>query len=113
MKKLNRYFALSALAISAFTLPAFAADGESMRVSVPFAFVVGTKTLPAGQYYVSETAEHIVTIGGKQGGAMMMERAGASTKANTLIFKRKGNDLVLSSVHLTSEITDGTPVPVQ
>ena len=51
MKKL-----FATLALAAAALPALAASAPTMRVNVPFDFVVGSRTLPAGTYEVTEGA---------------------------------------------------------
>lgn len=52
---------------------ASAADVETLRVSIPFAFTAGSATLPAGDYVISQQTDgRILTIGGKRGGAILV-----------------------------------------
>lgn len=53
--KLRMLVAIASLALAGLAVPASAEEG-SIVVTVPFEFVAGTQTLPAGKYTVSRTS---------------------------------------------------------
>jgi hypothetical protein len=82
---------------------AFAQNSTALRADIPFEFRVGTKTLPAGQYYVrAEAPRGYVTIhcfSCKVGMAIMTFAASRNTsREGKLVFSRYGNSHFLSSV---------------
>ncbi len=56
-----------------FAASAFATQISELEVKVPFAFKVGTTTLPAGAYKVIETSPGIVLIRGEKVAVFMPE----------------------------------------
>ena len=92
--------ALFIITASTAALPAAAAENDSLRVTVPFAFTASTATLPAGDYVISQQVDsHILTIGGKGGGAILVaipQEAARELRASNLTFERtsKGNMLM-------------------
>jgi hypothetical protein len=109
MKKEIR-IAFVGLALSAAALPSMAAETE-LRVTVPFAFTAGKASLPAGDYLVSQSENHILTIVGKGGGAMVIAWSAGSTgtsAASALTFERTSRGNALTEVNLFGSATDLT-----
>jgi hypothetical protein len=105
-REFRTLFALSLMTVSAAALPAIAAEIETLRVTVPFAFTAGTASLPAGDYMVSQQFDsRILTIGGKGGMATMVtvvhepgrDMPVGQTTLSNLTFERtsKGNTLTV------------------
>ncbi|MEP6716718.1 MAG: hypothetical protein ABJC09_14195 [Terriglobia bacterium] len=82
--------AFTAIGITTAALPAFGYEFEPVRVTVPFAFMAGRTTLPAGDYTVTETETHAVMIRGNRGGVILLGQAGteAQSDRNSLTFER-------------------------
>jgi hypothetical protein len=99
-REFRTFIALSIMTVSAAALPAPAAENDTLRVTVPFAFTAGTANLPAGDYVISQQADsHILTIGGNGGGAILVampESAVGELRESNLTFERtsKGNTLL-------------------
>jgi hypothetical protein len=109
MKKEIR-IAFVGLALSAAALPSMAAETE-FRVTVPFAFTAGKASLPAGDYVVSQSENHILTIVGKGGGAMVIAWSAGSagtSAASALTFERTSRGNALTEVSLFGSATDLT-----
>jgi hypothetical protein len=74
------------------------AEAGSMRVTVPFSFQVGDRSLPRGDYSV-ETEQARIQIRGVTTGALAvgnyLENSGNSPK---LVFHRYGSEYILSEV---------------
>jgi hypothetical protein len=75
---------------------------------IPFAFSVGNKVLPAGEYRVSSEAEmiRIQSKDGKQTITVLPIRTGAANPVNQtkLTFRLSGNDYQLSQVWLADGV---------
>jgi hypothetical protein len=96
--KLRTLMAFSALGVSLAGVPAFA--GESLRVSVPFAFTAGKTSLPAGDYTVYEDEDnHLLTIRGDKGSILLLGTPGTTAATTALGFQRTGKGYALTSVH--------------
>jgi len=100
--KLTLVIALAAAMVTILNVPAPAlAQATAMSVTVPFAFHVGEKTLPAGEYIVHRRGEAI-EISGKTGNAIFAISTAvpnpASKLDNQLVFNRYGEDCYLSEV---------------
>ncbi len=93
-------------ALAALTLAAagYAQSGEELKVVVPFDFVAGGRTLPAGQYTVSQPANSGAVVirsdGSTPGVAILANRVGSSGKKEIghLVFHRYGDRYFLSEV---------------
>ena len=98
MKKM--FQTLSVLAVLAFTGTVSAADiGTAFRITVPFAFTVGTQHLAAGNYLVQETSSGVLLITGEGTGAAVLSMPSAMTKLGVptgLVFTK--NQLVAVQV---------------
>ena len=93
---------LAVLAVLAFTGTASAADvGTEFRISVPFAFTVGTQQLPAGSYLVQQTNSGVVLITGQGTGAAVLSLPSEMTKTGV------PTGLVFSKNHLTAVQVSG------
>jgi len=81
---------------------AFGDQIDRLKADIPFDFIVGNKTLPAGTYHVQCAANRVVTLFGidRKGAAMVMTQAQYSTTpaAGKLIFTRYDNSYFLSQV---------------
>ena len=104
-KKMYVMLSISAL-VAALAVPLMA---QSIRLTanIPFEFMVGTKTLPAGEYQVrSDSTPYLLLIQGQDHGAgaltltnrseMKMSRDSAAQA--TLIFNHYGNHYFLAEV---------------
>jgi hypothetical protein len=103
--KLVMRFALSAAVLCGFATLAQADD--TVIAKVPFAFVVGTQTLPAGDYLVTRNPSNpeIVSIAQVDGAktTLVLTRRAASETGNdrpALSFERIGNVAYLTQVTL-------------
>lgn len=94
------------LALASAAVPISAAPGDRVMANVPFEFIVGDKTLPAGEYTVgrvSEMADNAIAIRSKDGKANAirltnsLETDRSSSKVR-LVFHRYGNRCFLSEV---------------
>jgi len=81
---------------------------ERQSFVIPFAFSVGNKVLPAGEYSVSREAEvlRIQSKDGKRNALALPIRSGETRPADQakLTFKRYGNDYQLSQVWLADGV---------
>jgi hypothetical protein len=89
-----------------------AAQSSELKVNVPFAFVVGGRTLPAGTYYVQKTDESGLVLIHARTGESAIVLAVASGNYNSvddqpgLSFERNGQgDAVLTKVKMTGQPT--------
>ncbi|MDP9169583.1 MAG: hypothetical protein M3N54_03100 [Acidobacteriota bacterium] len=108
-KQLRTLLAFSAIGISTAALPAYCGEFEAIHVTVPFAFVAGTTTLPAGDYTVTETGAHAVLIHGNHASAIVLASAGEESEgdATSLGFQRTQKGVYLKTVR-----SAGRPVSV-
>jgi hypothetical protein len=108
--ELRTFIAFSALALSMAALPLMAAEVDALRVTVPFTFLAGRAVLPAGEYLISQqTDNHILTIAGKGGDAMVVVwPAGSATnlKTSALTFERTNKGNMLTEVNLSGSTSD-------
>ena len=108
--KLRTLLAFSAIGMSFAALPALA--GETLHVSVPFAFTAGKTAMPAGEYTVYENEAHLVLIRGAKASVMVLGTAGAESQGgNSLGFERtnKGGFL-LRSIHSAGQPSSLLPL---
>jgi len=114
-KEFRAFLTLSAVVLAA-AIPALAADNTTVvRVTVPFAFTAGDKSLPAGEYFVSENSAHVLTIGGKGGSTMLLSRPGdeSMAKVHALSFHHTDKGIALSSVSLSSSPSEALSIVSQ
>ncbi len=84
---------------------------EPMTVNIPFAFVAGNATLPAGEYRVQKLdgnpAVVLIRCSGASAAAMVMSNAAQAKETQTqskLVFNRYGNRYFLSQVWAAGSI---------
>ena len=94
------------LALASAAISVSAAPGDRVMAKVPFEFIVGDKTLPAGEYTIArafESSDSAIAIRSKDGKANVfrltnpLEANRSSSKAK-LVFHRYGNRYFLSEV---------------
>ncbi len=111
-----RKLALTIFAAAALTLPLSAQVTNTIRVDIPFEFVVARTTAPAGTYVFSlPEGEGMVRIRlvGTDGSFFVTNPASANTspQESKLIFHRYGNQYFLSRIGTTSSSRDIPPSP--
>jgi hypothetical protein len=88
----------SALLVAVLGVLSVSAEAGSLRCTVPFAFQVGDRSLPRGDYNV-ETEQAKIQIRGATTGALAIGNALQKTGNNPkLVFHRYGSEYVLSEV---------------
>jgi P pilus assembly chaperone PapD len=112
MKKVRTRLSLIAGLSVLFVLTAATAQAQgtaqSTRVSVPFSFAVGSETLPAGTYVISEN-RNTLTIRSTKGNssvAVLPARTignGRQAAYSRAVFKRYGSDYYLSEIWLAAQ----------
>jgi hypothetical protein len=107
--QLRTLLAFSAIGISTAASSAFGSEFQPLHVTVPFAFVAGRTSLPAGDYTVSETGAHAVMIRGSRASAIVLGSAGgeAESDRSSLGFQRTEKGIYLKTVR-----TAGRPISV-
>ena len=104
MKKSLFTVVLTMTCLLGLGLSAHAQDASGVVVKVPFEFVAGDKTLPAGTYSVGRVspATHAIIIAGKDNGALALVLpivpGGDSAGRTDLSFERVGGKYFLSKV---------------
>ena len=106
MKQLiTRSYSIAGLLV-ALTIAAFAQSSYALRVHVPFQFVLGQTSMPAGDYVIQQDLPSgIVTfqIRGLHGSAAALSiNDGSPLGAQTpeLVFQRRGSNVFLTQIHL-------------
>ena len=107
MKKLG----FTIFAAAALTLPLSAQVTKTLRAAIPFEFVVGKTTAPAGMYVFSFQAadgKALMQLVGTDGSFFVTspERAYTSPQEAKLVFHRYGNQYFLSRIGTTSTSRD-------
>lgn len=103
MKKSYLTAVLTLTCLLGVGISARAQDAEGVRVKVPFEFVAGGTTLPAGTYRVgrlSVDAHSVVAISGHDNGAFVLAMVvdGTPAKELKLSFEHVGDKYFLSEV---------------
>ncbi len=103
----------AALALALIVTCGQTANAQSVRIlmrgNIPFSFEVGGKTLPAGNYVVSQVGADLFTIRSLAGNAAVQMMAVSYPQAKTmpqsatLIFHRHGNRSLLAEVWKPAE----------
>jgi hypothetical protein len=84
---------------------------EKVRADIPFSFIAGTKTLPAGTYTFQDAEQGTAMLvrsvkTGEANAVGVLSRLGPrSTRESEVVFDVVGNDHYLAEVHMES--TDG------
>ena len=110
---MNARFVKSVIAVGLLALASvapMAAQSSEMKVTVPFAFVVGGHKLPAGEYFVQKADQTGLLLIHARTGESAIVLALASGDYNTvdaqpgLSFERNGQgDAVLTKVQMTDQ----------
>jgi hypothetical protein len=110
--KLSTLLAVSAVGMSFAAMSAFGAELAPLHVNVPFAFTAGKTAMPAGEYVVSETDSHVVTIRGAKTAVMVLATPGVESESetNALGFERNGKGFSLRSVRAAGRPSSRLPV---
>jgi hypothetical protein len=102
----------SLFALSLIVAAQVAQAQESMAVNIPFAFVAGDATLPAGEYRVqtlnTNSAVILIRCSDKGPSAMVLSQAAQAKDTQTqskLVFQRYGNRYFLSQVWKAGSIS--------
>lgn len=100
---------LPALAIAALAALASTSASAQSRFDVPFSFVAGGQTCPAGIYTLqANDAQSVVTLNGAKRGFQWLVGPGAPAPTDSrvmLTFDRVGSNYTLRSVQYKSQIT--------
>ena len=106
MKKqtLRRFTVLSFLLM--LTAVTVSAQSKRIRVIMPFSFIVGQKTLPAGEYNLEpnrEGSDYIWLLQNREGHATVLfatdpARAGKTQEETRLVFHKYGSQYFLSQI---------------
>lgn len=102
-----------ALALSA--LPSVASAADSMRVNVPFAFVVAGQQFAPGEYVITESGSGVILVQGAGKGAMVLSAPSAPPTAkgsSGLRFTNTAQQFHLTSVEQQGLETRSIPVHV-
>jgi hypothetical protein len=110
MKIRNTLTAL-ALACASFAVPALA-DSEITHVNVPFAFVAGTKKLPAGEYTfrLSDSGQTVFVLGSTQSSVVTALPSAASESNEGLVFKQQNGNEYLVGIQANGMQSHSIPV---
>jgi hypothetical protein len=106
----------TAVATLALAAAGYAQSAQELKVNVPFEFVAGSRTLPAGQYTTSQAgnpnAVVIRSVAGAPGVVMVASRVKSPGRheIGKLVFHRYGNRYFLSEVWGTDQST-GSQIP--
>ena len=109
-----KYAAMPFLALAVTAAPALAEGLGIIRVTIPFQFIAGKTTFPAGDYRITQGSNSgVLTINGEKGGAMVMTTTGekiSDTKESALSFERSTKGVVLKEVKLSGQNSSVLPV---
>jgi hypothetical protein len=91
---------LTALAVA----PASAQGNEQIKAKIPFNFTVGKKTLPAGEYTLTQLSPGVLKIHGEEAAVLTlaMVDSGARIEAGKLVFNRYASQYFLSQLDVRS-----------
>jgi len=97
---------VTALAVASVS-PVLGAQTPTMQVTVPFGFEVGPTHFAAGIYTLNEPRQHVLSIRGTKGFALMMNAREPNFKpatAGKVVFDRYGNRYFLREVWAKGDI---------
>ena len=104
------------LTLGVVSMASVLSASTNLEVNVPFGFVAGHKTLPAGQYEISiDDSHHLICIKGTGANLSMFlltQPAEARTVGDDsrVVFKRRGDEYSLSALWVIGE-KSGQEVP--
>jgi hypothetical protein len=105
MNRVFKYAACLSAALMLLALPSFGQNYTVLKVNVPFDFVIGNNSLPAGTYVIYrspaipqiilfQSGDHKVSVGFQT----IADGAGVRDGASQLVFRRYGAEYFLSQV---------------
>ena len=105
MKQIQRAIALFGVSLLLMASFALAQSGPQTRVNIPFSFVVGEKTLPAGEYLIRRNKRDsdttwVIEPKGKGASVVLLTTTAHSTdtpEKSTLVFDRYDDVYFLSA----------------
>ena len=103
-----------ALLVGASTSAFAASTGSWIVVKVPFEFTVGSSTLPAGSYTLTQKDNNIVQIQGEEGNVLFMASASDADKSAgraSVVFHRYGDRYFLAGLKSTDGARVVKPAP--
>jgi hypothetical protein len=95
------------LAIALFVASSLAAAGNlsaqnhQMKANIPFAFTVGSRTLPAGSYTISSPSSNLMVVRNDQNrmaAASTVHGSDKQSPSSVLVFHRYGNQYFLEEI---------------
>ncbi len=118
MKKAYTIIALAVLVGSMAMAAQAQSNGRWIAASVPFQFNVGDKTLPAGEYTITQTNPSsdlaVLRIRAKDGSQTVLVQmnsvVGKTADASTLVFRRYGNRYFFSQIWIDGD-SEGLNAP--
>ncbi len=112
--KSGRFIALALGIMILFLQSAIASaqTGPRFKADIPFSFVIGKHTLPAGTYVVSKLDPHIIALGNEENWIASLTNPNRNERADNtraLIFHKIGHKHFLAEVWLESN--NGLNIP--
>ena len=99
---MKRIFAIALFAASSLAAAGnLSAQNYQMKANIPFAFTMGSKTLPAGSYTVSSPMPYVVTVRNNQnhlGAASAVHDSDKQSRNSVLVFNRYGDQYFLKEI---------------
>jgi len=99
------------MTLSLFVMPTatsvYAQSDSALGAKIPFEFVIGNKTLPAGEYTVRYTYRNVIQILSRDGGACMFvptRLAKGKKTGNELVFSRYGDQYFLATLWRAGDV---------
>lgn len=93
--------ALLALA-AAIVTPSSQAQGTALKANVPFDFVVGDNTMPAGEYTITTPLSGVIRMvsadGHNVGSVVVLHGSDEARRGSKLVFLRYGDDYFLHQI---------------
>jgi hypothetical protein len=102
-------FAMLSLLLALAALSVQAQSRNSIEVQIPFAFQVGDKTLPAGDYSIKQLSQDTLLVESTNGDESVVAPAAGRVESNPnakpgmekLVFRQYGDQYFLSQVWMT------------
>ncbi|HZD76700.1 MAG TPA: hypothetical protein VE218_06825 [Acidobacteriaceae bacterium] len=99
---MKRIFAIALFAASSLAAAGnLSAQDHQMKANIPFAFTMGSKTLPAGSYTISSLSSNAVTVRNNQNRMAAITTvydSGKQSPNSVLVFHRYGDQYFLEAI---------------
>ena len=100
---MKRIFAIALFAASSLAAAGnlSAQNHHQMKANIPFAFTMGSKTLPAGSYTISSPSPDVVTVRNDQNrmaAASVVHESDKQSPNSVLVFHMYGNQYFLEEI---------------